>query len=95
MGTGKTTVARLLAEHRRVELLDTDKLIEARDGRSIREIFSESGETAFREIESEVLRECLARPGSPVIAGAGGVVVLKVVSKKVTTDKSPKMVFGL
>ena len=75
MGTGKTTVARLLAEHRRVELLDTDKLIESRDGRSIREIFSESGETAFREIESEVLRECLQRPGSPVIAGAGGVVV--------------------
>ena len=75
MGTGKTTVARLLAEHRRVELLDTDKLIESRDGRSIREIFSESGETAFREIESEVLRECLHRPGSPVIAGAGGVVV--------------------
>ena len=75
MGTGKTTVARLLAEHRRVELLDTDKLIEAREGQSIREIFSESGETAFREIESEVLRECLHRPGSPVIAGAGGVVV--------------------
>ena len=75
MGTGKTTVARLLAEHRHVELLDTDKLIESRDGRSIREIFSESGETTFRDLESEVLRECLARPGSPVIAGAGGVVV--------------------
>ena len=75
MGTGKTTVARLLAEHRHVELLDTDKLIEAREGRSIREIFSESGETAFRELESEILRECLHRPGSPVIAGAGGVVV--------------------
>ena len=75
MGTGKTTVARLLAEHRHVELLDTDKLIESRDGRSIREIFTESGEATFRELESEVLRECLARPGSPVIAGAGGVVV--------------------
>ena len=75
MGTGKTTVARLLAEHRRVELLDTDKLIEAREGRSIREIFSESGEDTFRELESEILRECLHRPGSPVIAGAGGVVV--------------------
>ena len=75
MGTGKTTVARLLAEHRHVELLDTDKLIEAREGRSIREIFSESGEDTFRELESEILRECLHRPGSPVIAGAGGVVV--------------------
>ena len=75
MGTGKTTVARLLAEHRHVELLDTDKLIEARDGRTVREIFEKSGEAAFRELESEVLLECLSRPGSPIIAGAGGVVV--------------------
>ena len=75
MGTGKTTVARLLAEHRHVELLDTDKLIESRDGRSVREIFEKSGEAAFRELESEVLSECLSRPGSPIIAGAGGVVV--------------------
>jgi shikimate kinase len=75
MGTGKTTVAMLLAEHRHVELLDTDKLIESRDGRSVREIFAQSGEAAFRELESEVLRECLSRPGSPIIAGAGGVVV--------------------
>ena len=81
MGTGKTTVARLLAEHRHVELLDTDKLIESRDGRSIREIFSESGETTFRDLESEVLRECLARPGSPVIAGAGGVVVREKIER--------------
>ncbi len=75
MGTGKTTVARLLAEHRHAELLDTDKLIESRDGRTVREIFAESGESVFRELETEVLRECLSRPGSPVIAGAGGVVV--------------------
>lgn len=75
MGTGKTTVARLLAVDRHVELLDTDKLIEARDGRSVREIFAESGEAPFRVLESEVLRECLSRPGSPIIAGAGGVVV--------------------
>jgi len=75
MGTGKTTVARLLAEHRDVELLDTDKMIEAREGRTVREIFAVSGEQIFRECESKVLRECLTRPGSPVIAGAGGVVV--------------------
>ena len=75
MGTGKTTVARLLAEHRHAELLDTDKLIESRDGRSVREIFEKSGEAVFRELETEVLRECLSRPGGPIIAGAGGVVV--------------------
>jgi len=75
MGTGKSTVARLLAEHRGVELLDTDKMIESRHGKTVRDIFSELGEDTFRNYETEVLADCLKRPGSPVIAGAGGVVV--------------------
>ncbi|CAB4611001.1 unannotated protein [freshwater metagenome] len=75
MGTGKSTVARLLAEHRGVELLDTDKMIESRYGKSVRDIFSESGEDTFRGYETEVLSDCVKRPGSPVIAAAGGVVV--------------------
>lgn len=75
MGTGKTTTARLLAEHLHCEVLDTDKMIESRNGKSVREIFAESGEGTFRDLESEMLSECLARPSRSVIAGAGGVVL--------------------
>lgn len=75
MGTGKSTVAWELAQHFRVPCLDTDKLVEQRLGKSVREIFSVNGEDYFRDIESEVLAECLHSSGGAIIAGAGGVVL--------------------
>lgn len=75
MGTGKSTVAWDLAQHFRVPCLDTDKLVEQRLGRTVREIFDESGEAFFREVETEVLRECFHSPSGAVIAAAGGVVL--------------------
>lgn len=75
MGTGKTTTARLLAEKLHCDVVDTDKMIEARNGKTIRDIFTDSGEQVFRDLESEMLSECLARPSRAVIAGAGGVVL--------------------
>jgi len=75
MGTGKTTTARLLAEKLHCDILDTDKMIEARNGKTVRDIFTDSGEQVFRDLESEMLSECLARPDRTVIAGAGGVVL--------------------
>ena len=75
MGTGKTTVARLLAGHYGIDCLDTDKLVEQRAGRSVREIFDTEGESAFRDLESDVLGTCLRSPTGCVVAGAGGVVL--------------------
>ena len=59
----------------RCDLLDTDAVLEAREGRTVRDIFATDGEEAFRKIESEVLSELLSRPGASVIAAAGGVVL--------------------
>lgn len=75
MGSGKTTVGRALAQRLRRELLDSDAMIEARHGRTVRTIFAEDGEPAFREIETEVLVEALAAADKAVIAAAGGVVL--------------------
>lgn len=75
MGTGKSTIARQLSNHLRFDCLDTDKLVEARAGKPVREVFSELGESHFRDIETEILGECLARKLPAVIAGAGGIVV--------------------
>ncbi|MEY4371246.1 MAG: shikimate kinase [Actinomycetota bacterium] len=74
-GSGKTTVGRLAADRLGRPFLDTDAVIEARTGRTVREIFAADGEPAFRDLEAAVLAECLASETPSVIAAAGGVVV--------------------
>jgi shikimate kinase len=75
MGAGKTTVGRAVAGRLGRELWDSDQMIEAREGRTVRDIFETDGEDAFRDIETDVLREALASPKRAVIAAAGGVVL--------------------
>ena len=75
MGTGKTTVARVLGDRLSRPVLDSDAVIEARTGRTVREIFACDGEEAFRALETEVLREALASDTPSIIAAAGGVVL--------------------
>lgn len=70
MGTGKTSVGRLLAERLGYDFVDTDALIVARNGRSISDIFRESGEAAFRQMEAAVAQE-LSRQTGLVIATGG------------------------
>ena len=57
MGTGKTTVSRLLAEQTGFELVDTDQEIAGQQKKSINEIFESQGEGYFRNLETELLRE--------------------------------------
>jgi shikimate kinase len=75
MAVGKTTVARLAAAELERALFDTDAMIEQRTGRTVREIFANDGEPAFRTLESDVLRIALASETPAVIAAAGGVVL--------------------
>ena len=75
MGSGKSTAARVLADRLGRTALDTDHAIEARTGRTVREIFADDGEAAFRAMESEVLAEALASPTPLVIATGGGMVL--------------------
>jgi shikimate kinase len=60
MGTGKTSVGRLVAEQLHFEFLDTDDVIQARTGRSIADLFAQDGEPAFRALEQQVVGELAA-----------------------------------
>ena len=71
MGTGKTSVGRLLAEQLRFEFLDTDELIQSRTGRTINDIFAQDGEPAFRELERQVVDELATRQQTVISTGGG------------------------
>lgn len=68
--TGKTTLARLLAERLGWQWIDADVVIEQRAGKSIARIFAEDGEPAFRDLEAEVMAELCGR--SQLVLAAGG-----------------------
>jgi shikimate kinase len=72
-GTGKSTVAPLLAHALGVRAVDLDRRIEAEAGRPVAEIFAAGGEAAFRALELDALGAVLGEPPSVVAAG-GGVV---------------------
>jgi len=74
-GCGKSSVGRKLAELTGRELLDTDQLITEKHGRAPGDIIVEDGESAFRKIETEALREVASMSGK-IIATGGGIVTI-------------------
>ncbi|MBN1558279.1 MAG: shikimate kinase, partial [Lentisphaerae bacterium] len=74
MGTGKTAVGRTLAARLNLAYLDMDATIEAREGRTISDMFAHEGEARFRALERALVRELAARSGL-VIATGGGIVL--------------------
>jgi len=74
MGAGKTSIGRELGKYLGWRFEDLDDRIRAREGRTIPEIFAQSGEAVFRRSELAALRELLeeATSGAPLIAALGG-----------------------
>ena len=74
MGSGKTSIGRLIAGRLGFQFVDTDALIVQRAGREIAEIFASEGEEHFRDLETAAL-ESLGHRERCVIATGGGVVL--------------------
>jgi shikimate kinase len=74
MGSGKTTVGRLLAEKTGLPLVDMDTLIEERAGKTINEIFAKEGEAYFRQLERTLVKE-LSEQEDQIISTGGGIVL--------------------
>jgi shikimate kinase len=69
--TGKTTTGRRLAKILAVDFVDSDELVEAATSRSVRDIFAEDGEAAFRAAESDAIVAALAGRDGVLALGGG------------------------
>ena len=75
MGSGKTSVGEALSEQQHCSFVDLDHRVESREGRTVAQIFRDSGEDGFRKAEHSALRELVEQlPGSqqPVVVALGG-----------------------
>ncbi len=75
MGSGKSTVGRMLARQLRFRFLDTDKLVEERERATIPEIFAQHSEAHFRERETAALKS-LRGVRQHILATGGGIVTV-------------------
>ncbi len=72
MGSGKTTIGKILAKELGIKFLDLDDYIEEKEGKAIKSIFSEKGEIYFRKVEFQYLKELLDSTEDFVLSTGGG-----------------------
>ncbi len=81
MGSGKTSVSKVLSDKTGIRCIDMDREIERTEGMSIRMIFIKYGEHEFRNKEAELLDK-LANTKEPLIVSCGGGVILDDMNRK-------------
>jgi len=74
MGSGKSTIGKLLAKKLNFGFIDTDKLIEEKTGKSIKKIFIENGENYFRQLEKKIIINILKNPKCVISLGGGSIL---------------------
>lgn len=101
MGSGKTTVGIRLSYRMRMPFLDTDKEIERRQGRWIKDIFAADGEEGFRRLETDCLRQLAERCRGHIVSTGGGLpmreenrVLLKKLGTVLYLKAEPETIYG-
>ena len=89
MGSGKTTVGRILADALGCPFLDLDEMIVKKAGKSIPDIFAQDGEPAFRQLEARLLRQTVEKyGGSTAVLSLGGGAVTTAASATLLHEKT-------
>ncbi len=89
MGSGKTTVGKVLADFLGCPFMDLDDLIVKKAGKSIPEIFAQDGEPAFRQLEARLLRQTVEKyTENTVVLALGGGAVTTPASASLLREKT-------
>ena len=89
MGSGKTTVGKVLADFLGCPFMDLDDLVVKKAGKSIPDIFAQDGEPAFRQLEAQVLRKTVEKYAeSTAVLALGGGAVLAPASAALLHEKT-------
>ena len=89
MGSGKSTVGRLLADALGCPFLDLDDLVVKKAGKSIPDIFAEDGEPVFRQLEARLLRQTVEKYAeTTAVLALGGGAVMTPASASLLHEKS-------
>ena len=86
MGSGKSAIGKALSEKMGVPISDTDKIIEKEVGKTVYEIFNDSGEKYFRQVEEKVVGRVLDEPAHIISTGGGSILSSK--TRKAIKSKS-------
>lgn len=93
MGAGKTSVGQALARRLGWQFEDLDARIEQREGRTIAEIFRDSGESEFRRAERAALQTLLRENRTPVVIALGGGAFVQAETAALISEDEGKTVF--
>ncbi len=77
MGSGKTTVGKILAARMDWNFFDLDRIIELSEGRTINDIFNDDGERYFRDVETKIILKTISDNKDCIFACGGGAVLRK------------------
>lgn len=86
MGCGKSTIGRELNKNLGYHLIDTDEVIEKQTGKCVAEIFKQDGEQAFRDLETQVLKEMIHQKTNHHIISTGGGMPVRPENQELLTQ---------
>ena len=93
MGSGKTTVGKRIAQELGYSFVDSDDVVASAAGKSVREIFAQDGEAAFRKYESDAIRTVLTNGTASVVLATGGGAVISSENRALISEEASHVVW--
>ena len=93
MGSGKTTVGKRIAQELGYSFVDSDDVVASAAGKSVREIFAQDGEAAFRKQESDAIRTVLTNGTASVVLATGGGAVISSENRVLISEEASHVVW--